>query len=244
VSTAVQVDPEVRSPTKPDPATRIVADGKFLRAGGARWLLKGVTYGTFAPDAEGSQFPSRQQIAEDFRLMAGLGINTVRTYTAPRIDLLDEAARNGLRVMVGLPWSQHVAFLDDRRLSRQIRHDIAQKVADLSSHPAVVMFALGNEIPAGVVRWHGRLRVERFLRSLYDTAKSAAPDTLCTYVNFPPSFSISRSSTSARSTSICTVNRNCAPISHGFSTSPVINRCCSPRRARTASARGNRRRHC
>ena len=48
--------------------------------------------------------------------MAGLGINTVRTYTPPRRDLLDEAARQGLRVMVGLPWSQHVAFLDDRRL--------------------------------------------------------------------------------------------------------------------------------
>ena len=47
--------------------------------------------------------------------MAGLGINTVRTYTPPRRDLLDEAARQGLRVMVGLPWSQHVAFLDDRR---------------------------------------------------------------------------------------------------------------------------------
>ena len=46
--------------------------------------------------------------------MAALGVNTVRVYTPPRRDLLDEAARHGLRVMVGLPWSQHVAFLDDR----------------------------------------------------------------------------------------------------------------------------------
>ena len=102
MSTAVQVDPEVRSPTKPDPATRIVADGKFLRAGGARWLLKGVTYGTFAPDAEGSQFPSRQQIAEDFRLMAGLGINTVRTYIRSIYEKLhvrtkSEAVSRGMR---------------------------------------------------------------------------------------------------------------------------------------------------
>ena len=34
------------------------------------------------------------------------------------------------------------------------------------------MFALGNEIPPGVVRWHGSLRVERFLRDLYQDAKS------------------------------------------------------------------------
>ena len=48
------------------------------------------------------------------------------------------------------------------------------------------MVALGNEIPASVVRWHGRARVEQFLRELYDDAKAASPDTLFTYVNFPP----------------------------------------------------------
>src|SRR5262249_26672779 len=52
--------------------------------------------------------------------------------------------------------------------------------------PAILAFALGNEIPPGVVRWHGRLRVERFLRDLYKEAKSASPPSLFTYVNFPP----------------------------------------------------------
>src|SRR5439155_11545998 len=56
----------------------------------------------------------------------------------------------------------------------------------LGDHPAVLTFALGNEIPPGVVRWHGRTRIERFLRTLYDAAKSKEPDTLFTYVNFPP----------------------------------------------------------
>jgi GT2 family glycosyltransferase len=167
-------------------AERIATDGKFLRVGDERYLVKGVTYGTFAPDAQGTQFPSRQQIAEDFGLMADLGINTVRTYTAPQRELLDEAGRHGLRVMVGLPWSQHVAFLDNRSLKREIRQELASKVAELGDHPAVLAFALGNEIPPGVVRWHGRVRVEHFLRDLYETAKSASPESLFTYVNFPP----------------------------------------------------------
>lgn len=186
MSTAVQADPAVRPDTASASNTRIVSDGKFLRDANERFLVKGVTYGTFAPDADGYQFPSAQQVAEDFSLMASLGINTVRVYTPPRRDLLDEAARHGLRVMVGLPWSQHVAFLDDRALTRQIEREVLARVKELGDHPALLMFALGNEIPTGIVRWHGRLRVERFLRRLYHRAKRLAPDCLFTYVNFPP----------------------------------------------------------
>ena len=32
-------------------------DGKFLEVDGRRFLIKGVAYGTFAPDAQGAQFP-------------------------------------------------------------------------------------------------------------------------------------------------------------------------------------------
>jgi GT2 family glycosyltransferase/DNA-binding beta-propeller fold protein YncE len=186
VSTAVQASPILAREVTPQVDARVVADGKFLRVRSERFHVKGVTYGTFAPDADGYQFPPLKQIAEDFRLMAGLGINTVRVYTPPRRDLLDEAARHGLRVMVGLPWSQHVAFLDDRRLRHSIRRELVQRVRELGDHPAVLMFALGNEIPPGVVRWHGRLRVERYLRRLYQAAKDVSPESLFTYVNFPP----------------------------------------------------------
>jgi GT2 family glycosyltransferase/DNA-binding beta-propeller fold protein YncE len=186
VSFATQTEPDLGRVPAPATALRIAADGKFLRVGDERFLVKGVTYGTFAPDADGYQFPPLQQVAEDFRLMAGLGINTVRLYTRPRRALLDEAAQHGLRVMVGLPWTQHVAFLDDRALLRDIRRELVETVRDLGSHPAIALFALGNEIPPGVVRWHGRLRVERFLRGLHEAAKGAAPDALFTYVNFPP----------------------------------------------------------
>ncbi len=214
MSTAAQAGsagPDVRVRVTPRPAARITADGKFLRCAapsprfdngaattgqaeaqsaeaidGVRFLIKGVTYGTFAPGADGYQFPPLTQVAEDFRLMTGFGINTVRTYTPPRLDLLDEAARHGLRVMVGLPWSQHEAFLDDRRLARSIRRKVVRQVEELSHHPAVLTFALGNEIPSGVVRWHGRVRIENFLRDLYQAAKATSPESLFTYVNFPP----------------------------------------------------------
>ena len=160
--------------------------GKFLTVGGRRFLIKGVSYGTFAPDADGVQFPAADRIAQDFALMAEAGINTVRVYTPPPMHLLDEAARHGLRVMVGLPWSQHIAFLDDRAQTRRIRQEIAGHVRTLGSHPAALLFAIGNEIPPSIVRWHGRARIERFLRDIYQDAKSASPESLFTYVNYPP----------------------------------------------------------
>ena len=45
--------------------------------------------------------------------MADSGINAVRTYTVPPRWLLDTALQEGLWIMAGLPWEQHVAFLDE-----------------------------------------------------------------------------------------------------------------------------------
>lgn len=168
------------------PLLRAAVTGKFLHVGDERFWVKGVTYGTFAPDATGRHFPASSRIAHDFALMRRAGVNTVRTYTVPDRMFLDLAAERGLRIMVGLPWADHVAFLDDRHMSRAIRRDAMAHVRMLASHPAVLLFALGNEIPAGVVRWLGPERVERFLFDLYSEARAIAPDSLFTYVNYPP----------------------------------------------------------
>ena len=165
---------------------RVLPRGKFFHLDGQRFLIKGVTYGTFGPDAQGYQFPPIDRIAADFAAMSEYGINTVRVYTVPSPALLDEAARRGLRVMVGIPWAQHIAFLDDTVVRKSVQRDVLSTVRSLADHPAVLMFALGNEIPASIVRWHGRKRVQSFLRDLYEEAKSAAPESTFTYVNFPP----------------------------------------------------------
>jgi O-antigen biosynthesis protein len=155
----------IPSSARPGTSTAVRVDGKFLEVGGRRFLVKGVAYGTFAPDPTGAQFPDARQVATDFSAIAAAGFNTVRTYTVPSASILDAAAREGLRVMVGMPWPQHTAFLDDPGLMRRIRREASATVGDLAAHPAVLMFAVGNEISPAVVRWHGRSRIERFLRS-------------------------------------------------------------------------------
>jgi beta-galactosidase/beta-glucuronidase len=148
-------------------------------------LVRGVTYGTFAPNEHGG-YPSPEQVALDFAQMRAANINTVRIYTEPPGYLLDEAQRHGLRVIVGLAWMQHVCFLDDGALAQAIRQSVRESVRRMREHPAVFAFALGNEIPASIVRWHGKHAIEEFLHDLYRDVKEEAPHALCTYVNFPP----------------------------------------------------------
>jgi glycosyltransferase involved in cell wall biosynthesis len=161
------------------------ADGKFLAVGPQRLVVRGVTYGTFAPRRDGERFPSQEQVALDFAAMAIHGINAVRVYTPPPRWLLDLAAAAGLWVMVGLPWEQHVAFLEGRRRSSSVLARVREGVAACARHPAILCYAVGNEIPAAIVRWHGRRRVERFLDRLCDAAREESGGALVTYVNFP-----------------------------------------------------------
>jgi len=145
-----------------------------------------VTYGTFRPRADGSEVPEPDAVERDFAGMAAHGFNTVRVYTVPPRWLLDTAARHGLRVMVGVPVERYIGFLADKRKDApDLDALVRTAVRDCADHPAVLCYAIGNEIPAPVARWFGRRRVERFLERLYRVAKEEAPDSLVTYVNYP-----------------------------------------------------------
>jgi O-antigen biosynthesis protein len=171
-----------------DPSTsdmRPNAKGRYLFIGDEKFFVRGVTYGPFDPNGSGCEYHDPSVVQRDFARMAAAGINAVRTYTAPPFWLLDIAMQHGLRVMVGLPWEQHVTFLDDRKMSRQIIERVARNVRACGRHPAILCYAIGNEIPASIVRWHGASRTEQFIRQLYETAKEADPATLVSYVNYP-----------------------------------------------------------
>ncbi|HYM72632.1 MAG TPA: glycosyltransferase [Stellaceae bacterium] len=162
-------------------------DGKFFvtRKDNRKHFVKGVTYGPFGPGSHGAQFPETEVVDRDFAMMAAAGINTVRVFTVPPVWLLDAAAGHGLKVLVGLPWSQHVAFLDDEAVQAGIRGAIVGGVRACARHPAVFAYLVGNEIPPDIVRWHGPKRVERFVKTLVALAKREHPGALVSYANFP-----------------------------------------------------------
>src|SRR5215468_4528216 len=166
------------------PARARVA-GKFIFIGDEKFYVRGVTYGPFKPEADGCEFHDPQTVERDFALMAANHINTVRTYTMPPRWLLDIALRHNLRVMVGLPWEQHITFLDDSRRVRDLERRVREAVRACERHPALLAYTIGNEIPSPIVRWYGHSRIEKFLERLYWTAREEDTEGLVTYVNYP-----------------------------------------------------------
>src|SRR5688500_6854744 len=136
-------------------AARPEVGGKFLFAGGEKLYVRGVTYGPFGPDGTPAEYRDRATVSRDFARVAAAGFNSVRVYSVPPTWLLDAAAEEDLRVLVGLPWEQHVAFLDESRRAADIARRVAAAVDACAGHPAILAYAIGNEIPAPVVRWYG-----------------------------------------------------------------------------------------
>src|SRR3954454_5175130 len=180
-TTARHTDP----PTAPPPvALRPHVRGKSLYLGEEKLQVRGVTYGPFDSSDPTGGF-EHETAARDFAQMAAAGLNAVRLYSAPERWLLDLAQLHGLRVMVGVPWEQHIAFLDTGAADG-IERTVRAAIRPLSAHPAVLCWSIGNEIPASIVRWHGPKRIERFLARLCRAVREEDPGALVTYVTFPP----------------------------------------------------------
>jgi len=207
----------------PDNPPRV--QGKFFFVGDEKFYVRGVTYGTFRPNQQGDEFPPLKTVHRDFARMAATGVNTVRTYTPPPLWLLDAAQRHGLRIMAGLPVERSVAFLDYRKCARSIEEMVRAEVRARAGHPAILGYTIGNEIPASIVRWHGRRKLERFLERLYWAAKAEDPQCLVTYVNYPSTeylhlsfldfacFNVTsnRRNASMRTSPVCTTSRAIGP---------------------------------
>jgi hypothetical protein len=83
-----------------DLAGRVRVGGKFLRLDAHKFFLKGLCYGPFPLNSRREFLPEPQQLANDFRNMRQLGANTIRLYSVPSGETLDEALDQGLRVII------------------------------------------------------------------------------------------------------------------------------------------------
>ena len=166
--------------------TRLVSHGKYLLDGAQKFYIRGVSYGPFAPNSRGERYPEPERAAADFALMSRLGANLIRLYVPPPSWMVEEAQKAGLRMMLGIPWPFHMAFLDSADMMREIRDAIRKTVLETRQFgETIAAYSIGNEIRSDIVRWHGPRAVSRFLAELRDLGKQIDPGALFTYSNYP-----------------------------------------------------------
>ncbi len=176
-------------PTRPSSAPkleRIRPRAKFFFAGDEKFFLKGVTYGPFRPNADGDFLPTPQRAAQDFELMRELGVNIIRIYHVPPPWFLDVCRDHGIRVIISIPWAEHVEFLNNSKIRRQIVKTIREAVARNKGHEAIFAYLVGNEIPTTMVRWLGAKRVTYFVEHLINVAREVDPAPMYSYASYPP----------------------------------------------------------
>lgn len=183
--------PEVLEPSAPlatsnAPLEPIRVRAKFFFEGDKKWFIKGVTYGPFAPDAAGDFVGDPEKAKRDFTLMQEMGVNLLRIYHIPPRWFLDLAKEYRLRVLISIPWAEHVEFLNNPKIRRQVEQTIREGVAKNKGHEAIFGYYVGNEIPYAMVRWLGARRVIEFVEKLIRMAREADPRPLYSYAAYPP----------------------------------------------------------
>jgi O-antigen biosynthesis protein len=165
---------------------RVRARAKFFFEGDHKFFLKGVTYGTFAPDADGYYVGPPEKARIDLSLMRDAGVNGVRVYHAPPKWFLDLASEFGVRVMVTLWWGQNVDFLSSAKRRREIFDKVHLDVKLNAGHPALLAYLVANEIPSTMVRWYGVRRVTDFVENIVNVGRDTDDDVLFSYASYPP----------------------------------------------------------
>lgn len=149
-------------------------------------FLKGVSYGPFAPREDGEPLPPDAIIRTDLEAMRRAGVNTLRLHVPPPRSFLDLCAEFGMRVLITLPWEQHIDFLRRRSVRSGIRRSLRDAVRERAGHCAILGYLVGNEIPPQMVRWLGPVRVQHFLEDLVRICRREDPEALYSYATYPP----------------------------------------------------------
>lgn len=146
-----------------------------------------MSFGPFPPDAEGRTLPVGQHLDECLQSIVDLGANTLRVYEVPPLDFVDSCMALGLRVIIGIPWAQHVDFIADEEVLRDAHELLLNTVESFRGHPGVLAYLVGNEVPATLVRWMGAEKVRKALEHLITKGRAADLSAMFAYANYPSS---------------------------------------------------------
>ncbi|MCG5220072.1 discoidin domain-containing protein [Streptosporangium soli] len=133
--------PMTDPPVPAGPSTVRVTGGQGnwqLTVNGSPYEIKGLTYGP--PQAAGDGY---------LRDLKAMGVNTIRIWGVDDTHtpaLLDQAARHGIKVIVGHWLNQGADYVNDTAYKTNVKNEIVARVNALKGRQGVLMWDVGNEV--------------------------------------------------------------------------------------------------
>jgi hypothetical protein len=132
-------------------ATTVKIEGRQLLVNGSTFTIKGVCYAP-TPIGQGAGYDwsaDANTYTIDFSLLKAMGANTIRTYGTPTATAaMDAAYNNGLYVIMGY-WVNPGQDFGDTTVRNNLINGFKNMVSTWKDHPAVLMWAFGNEVWPG-----------------------------------------------------------------------------------------------
>ncbi|MFC7642724.1 discoidin domain-containing protein [Streptosporangium lutulentum] len=146
-----------------------------LQVNGSPYEIKGMTYGPPQAAADGYM-----------RDLKAMGVNTIRIWgvDASTPALLDRAAQQGIKVVVGHWLNQGADYVNDTAYKTAVKNEIVARVNELKGRQGVLMWDVGNEViltmqdhglPADVVEQR-RVAYARFVNEVAQAIHAADPN--------------------------------------------------------------------
>jgi hypothetical protein len=148
-----------------------------LTVNGAPWQVKGLTWGP--PQAAADSY---------LRDLRSMGVNTIRTWAVDDANtptLLDRAAQQGIKVIVGHWLNQGADYVNDTAYKTTVKNEIVARVNALKGHQGVLLWDVGNEViltaqdhsyPNGVTVEQERVAYAQFVNEVAVAIHAADPD--------------------------------------------------------------------
>ncbi|HEY3242889.1 MAG TPA: glycosyltransferase family 2 protein [Phycisphaerae bacterium] len=161
------------------------AHGAELIVDGRAFQMRGVHYSPWlpgtGPDGK-SEYPSQKVVKKDLDAIAALGANTILIHSAPGW-VIDLAQQRGLLTVYqfSVSWNDTSREAFDRQADA-----ILKTVETLRRHEGILVWVLGNEVPAWVVERLGAQTVSGRLRDLAERVRQCDPGRLLAHANWPP----------------------------------------------------------
>jgi hypothetical protein len=167
-------------------AEPIAVRAKFFFESDDKWFLKGTTYGPFKPNEQGDLISTPERARNGLRADARNGAEPHSPLSCSAAVAPRPCGEHGLRALISIPWTQHVEFLNSRRLRARVllRNPFGGHAASR---------------PSGSFRLSGRKRspdddcsmarciaCPRVLEKLIAVGRETDPRALFSYASYPP----------------------------------------------------------